>query len=55
MRLPRLPLEIMNKIVYEHKGIQTPSSKIISTLVDNLIPEHETMKEIDEKNMQIFL
>jgi hypothetical protein len=49
MKLPKLPLEIINKILYEHKGIQTPSSKIISTLVDNLIPEHETMKETDEK------
>ena len=48
MKLPRLPLEIINKILYEHKGIQTPSGKIISTLIDKLIPEHETMKEIDE-------
>lgn len=48
MKLPRLPLEIINKILYEHKGIQTSSGKIISTLLDKLIPEHERMKEIDE-------
>lgn len=55
-KLPRLPLEIINKILYEHKGIQTPCSKIISQLIDSLIPEHETIKEIDEeKYIDLFI
>ena len=50
MKLPKLPLEIINKILYEHKGIQTPSGKIMANLINNLIPEHEKIKEIDEEN-----
>lgn len=30
-----LPQEMINKILYEHKGLQTPSAKAMKTLIEN--------------------
>ena len=45
-----LPLEIINRILFKYKGIQTPTGKIILDLINELIPQHKKIKEMDEEN-----
>ena len=47
--LPRLPYEIICKILYEHKGLQTPTARIIRERLDEWEEHKEDMKDFIEQ------
>lgn len=44
--LPRLPYEIICKILFEHKGIQTPTARIIRERLDEWEEHKEDMLDL---------
>jgi|TARA_E500000305_G_scaffold109844_2_gene115929 hypothetical protein len=47
--LPRLPYEIICKILYEHKGLQTPTARIINERLDEWKEHKEDMEDLLEQ------
>ena len=45
-----LPLEIINKIVYENKGLTHPTAKIIHSIIEEFEWMDNDYKTVDEKN-----
>ena len=52
--LPRLPYEIISKILFEYKGIQTPTARIIQKRIDEW-EEHklEGLELIEQAHIHI--
>ncbi len=47
-----LPLEIINKIVYKHKGLTHPTAKIIHSIIEEFEWMDNDYKTVDEKNKE---
>lgn len=49
-----LPQEMINKILYEHKGLQTPSARAMKSLIDQVQENMDNFTE-NEKDINYFL
>jgi hypothetical protein len=48
----QLPIEIINKILYENKGLTHPTAEIMNNYINQFLWMNGDFKEIDEKNKE---